>query len=53
LRKITAKSAVIFHLTTIIPQTGLKIDHFAETREVRFWCSPPVISFSLIRHGNW
>ena len=36
LRKITAKSAVIFRLTTIIPQTGRISDHFTGTRAVSF-----------------
>jgi len=34
---------VIFRLTTIIPQTGIKIDHFARTRAVSYGYSPPVI----------
>ena len=36
LRKITAKSAVIFRLTTIIPQTGRISGHFTGTRAVSF-----------------
>ena len=42
-RKITAKSAVIFCLTTIIPQTGIISDHFTRPRAVNFQCSPLVI----------
>ena len=32
LRKITAKLAVIFHLTTTIPHTELSFDYFTRTR---------------------
>ena len=35
-RKITAKSAVIFRLTTIIPQTGILFDHYVRTQAVSF-----------------
>ena len=36
LRKITANLAVIFRLTTILPQTGQISDHFTGTRAVSF-----------------
>ena len=32
LRKITAKLAVIFRLTTIIPQTAINFDHLEDKR---------------------
>jgi len=41
-RKITANLAVIFRLTTIIPQTGIISDHFMRTRAVSTRCSPSV-----------
>ena len=40
--KITANSAVIFRLTTIIPQTGIISDHFAKAGAVSVRCSPPL-----------
>ena len=49
-RKITANLAVIFRLTTIIPQTEIKSDHFARTRAVSFWQSPPV-DFAYLCYG--
>ena len=35
-RKITANLAVIFRLTTIIPQTGFHLDHFSKSQAVSF-----------------
>ena len=51
---------MIFRLTTIIPQTGIKIDHFARTRAVSYGYSPPVILLIFdygiatggLSHGN-
>ena len=55
LRKITANLAVIFRLTTIIPQTGLNFDHFTGTRAANFGCSPPwflhIIDYSNVSHA--
>jgi hypothetical protein len=40
-RKITANSAVIFRLTTIIPQTAENPDHFWNPQAVSSSPSPP------------
>ena len=40
-RKITANSAVIFRLTTIIPQTAENPDHFRNPQAVSSSPSPP------------
>ena len=60
LRKITAKLAVIFRLTTIIPQTAIISDHFARTQAASLRWSPPVFLFIFdygiatggLSHGN-